>query len=444
MKKLLLYIFIASVLLSGSAAIVHAQPVAGADTSKYTLLEPLPCIPGTGNGDCSTNEKGVSVIKEITVDQYIAYIFKFAMALAVFLATVMIIFGGFQWMLSAAPGLKLDGKKKIWNAVTGLAAVLVSYLLLQTIDPRLVQITTTLKPICTAEELKPGGICSKAETSAFQSQLTKDLQRLNSERLSENINLEKEINDLKTQKQALQTRRLTNQNPTDPNYISQEDYEKEVAKLDIKIRDKTSSQVQLVATGSSEAFFKNALTAYHAEGAFKRDGTLVTTNLEANADAGTNAVVQKAAITAVYRKYLGDPIIAGDPIATSKLQFQQKFYTDQIDEEQAFMSAYTKFKNTPKVIDQAVSSGGTGAAPTLVKVSNPKYTEARNEIDKYLNKYKLQNDYLSSDTPLEAKTIEEGKSYRAAELVKKDPILTAQDKTLLQDRINAINKAIAQ
>ena len=108
---------------------------------KYTLLEPLPCIDGVGG--CASDKSQT----DISLNDYIGYIYKFAIAVAAFLAVFMIIWGGFEYMLSDSITSKSDARNKFKNAATGLLMVLASYLILRTIDPRLVEINTSLPKI---------------------------------------------------------------------------------------------------------------------------------------------------------------------------------------------------------------------------------------------------------------------------------------------------------
>jgi len=139
MKKISLILIIW--LMSG-VGMAHADK-----HDKYTLLEPLPCIDGV-SANCASGKMQDS----ININDYFLYIYKFAIAGSVFLAIVMIIWGGFQYITSEIPFIKSDGKSKITNAVSGLAMVLVSYLILQTIDPRLVSINANLPALKSDEE----------------------------------------------------------------------------------------------------------------------------------------------------------------------------------------------------------------------------------------------------------------------------------------------------
>ncbi len=157
MKKIFLLILIA----------IALTPLAS-KAQEYTLLEPLPCIAGTSTDDTCNAD---NTTKTINLNDYIGYVFKFSIALAAFLAVIMIIFGGFQYMTSETPFGKGDGKEKIWNAVTGLLMVLASYLILATIDPRLVEINTKIDPI----------VIDTSDSQEFRGKLASDLRALSAE-----------------------------------------------------------------------------------------------------------------------------------------------------------------------------------------------------------------------------------------------------------------------
>src|SRR5882724_5274013 len=128
MKKISFYCLMLLLLTFSSVKISHAENFVGgaADNSKYTLLEPLPCVP-TAAETCKPGE----AITTFTVNQFIEYVFKFSIALAVLLAVIMIIWGGFEYMLSESPFPKLNAKEKFTNAALGLGGALISYLVLQ-------------------------------------------------------------------------------------------------------------------------------------------------------------------------------------------------------------------------------------------------------------------------------------------------------------------------
>lgn len=160
MKKILLIILISIILIPS---------LSRAQTDTYKLLEPIPCITGVGN--CT--EGGVQ--SEIDINSYILYVYKFSIAIAVFLAIVMIIWGGFLYITSETPFKIADGREKIQNAILGLVMVLVSYLILLTVDPRLVNIDSNIPKI---KELTDTQIEALKD---FNKQLISDLKNLSAD-----------------------------------------------------------------------------------------------------------------------------------------------------------------------------------------------------------------------------------------------------------------------
>ena len=99
-----------------------------ADSGKftYTLLQSLP-------------REGPDLEKNVTLKEYLTWAFRFALALAGFLAVMMIVIGGVEWIISgASEAMRGEAKKRIENAIWGLVMALVSYLVLYTINPSLV------------------------------------------------------------------------------------------------------------------------------------------------------------------------------------------------------------------------------------------------------------------------------------------------------------------
>lgn len=66
-------------------------------------------------------------------------LYQWGIGIAVVLAVLMIVIGGLEYILSAAnPSAKEEGKKYITGAILGLVLALFSYVLLQTINPDLI------------------------------------------------------------------------------------------------------------------------------------------------------------------------------------------------------------------------------------------------------------------------------------------------------------------
>ena len=73
------------------------------------------------------------------IGQYIGVVYRYGVGLAAVLAAVMIMVGGFLWLSSAGnPSQITKGKEFILSALTGLVLALFSFIILQTINPRLV------------------------------------------------------------------------------------------------------------------------------------------------------------------------------------------------------------------------------------------------------------------------------------------------------------------
>ena len=92
----------------------------------YTLLQSLP-------------QEGEDLKENVTLKQYLTWAFRFTLALAGFLAVMMIVIGGVEYIISGAnEGMRSEAHKRISNAIYGLILALVSYLVLYTINPNLV------------------------------------------------------------------------------------------------------------------------------------------------------------------------------------------------------------------------------------------------------------------------------------------------------------------
>ena len=95
----------------------------------YTPLEPGAFRSITGSDTVSFSN----------LSAFFGQIFNYGIAVAGVLAVVMIIWGGIEYMTTESWGGKSDAKKKIEDALIGLGLALVSWLILYTINPCLVQ-----------------------------------------------------------------------------------------------------------------------------------------------------------------------------------------------------------------------------------------------------------------------------------------------------------------
>src|SRR3990167_9155313 len=124
-KKILAVVVFLGLCAFNIGILTHSVSAQSASNSwdEYTPLAPLP---GT------TNEEG-----KTDIQTYIPGIFKLAIGIASVLAVLMIIIGGVEYITTDAIQGKSDGKERIRNALWGLVLVLVSWILLYTINPKL-------------------------------------------------------------------------------------------------------------------------------------------------------------------------------------------------------------------------------------------------------------------------------------------------------------------
>ena len=111
---------------------VSGVPATGVYTGVYTFLEPLPGLGG-------------SIDTRTGVGDYVNKIITLVVMIAGVLAVLMIVIGGIKWMLEESVFEKGAAKKMIQNALFGLVLVLASYMILNTINPNLVDVSLVIK-----------------------------------------------------------------------------------------------------------------------------------------------------------------------------------------------------------------------------------------------------------------------------------------------------------
>ena len=100
-------------------------------TTKYCLLAPIP-------GLSSSTDNSIDVKEDF--GGYVTRMIRIIIGLMAVIAVIMVIFGGIQYMISESGGEKGAGKERIMNAIWGLVLALSSYMILNTINPDLVDI----------------------------------------------------------------------------------------------------------------------------------------------------------------------------------------------------------------------------------------------------------------------------------------------------------------
>jgi len=172
----------------------------------YTLLSPLPCIPSPASTDSRGNPVpavtcqnvgGDGALQEnVDFEKYVQYMFNLVIALAAVAAVFMIVWGGFKYVTTDSFSGKSQGKEVIWQAIQGLLLVLCSFIILRTIDPRLVAIPTNLvapldisvKKGATADFFKK--LSSQSDRNALEARLAvRDAQIANESITGENLRI---------------------------------------------------------------------------------------------------------------------------------------------------------------------------------------------------------------------------------------------------------------
>ena len=107
---------------------------------------------------------GMDPTQPVKAEDYINSIFSILIGLAGVLAVVMIIYGGIQYMSTDAFSGKSEAKSTIQNAFLGLGLAIASYLILNTINPDLVNIKINIPtqtiPGKTTPPAGPTGSCA--------------------------------------------------------------------------------------------------------------------------------------------------------------------------------------------------------------------------------------------------------------------------------------------
>ncbi|MEI7777176.1 MAG: pilin [bacterium] len=113
MKKILRIISLATVVLYFKSAFAEGY-------------QPLAQIPALGDNIDPTN-----------LSTYLQHLFEIGIGVAAGLAVIMIVIGGIEYMSTDAIGGKEEGKDRITSALWGLLLALVAWLILNTINPAL-------------------------------------------------------------------------------------------------------------------------------------------------------------------------------------------------------------------------------------------------------------------------------------------------------------------
>lgn len=324
----------------------------------YTLLEPLPCIENTGQ----TCENGL--IKQIDTKTYLSYVYKFSIAFAAVAAVVLIMYAGFEYATTDIIGNKAEAKKRIQNALLGLVTLLCSYLILQTIDPRLVEIDTQLKPIgLSGQTFNYNDLVMTANDYAVKKSLDQALT-------SSKIYLG-EAEKLERDAAAIRAERGNAQSPEEIASLESRAAALENEALDLRIKAKSTT-----ASAAADARYKLFL-----EGADQY-------NLEknnSNSDMKELYEMGSAQIIAGMDKSIKEITAIGGPAAAAEFEERKAMYLDLYKNEIEARRAIEKYKDftgslplqqKARVIALTLSSGGTLKDINLDTIQDTSYVPA--------------------------------------------------------------------
>ncbi len=119
-----------------------APPASAPDSASLGYI-PLVKIPGL-------LEEG-----KTNFEDFLPMLFTFTLGLAGVLAVIAISIGGFQYATTDAISGKTEGKTRIKNALTGLALVLSAWIILNTINPELLDLSLVITPITIEDKSNP-------------------------------------------------------------------------------------------------------------------------------------------------------------------------------------------------------------------------------------------------------------------------------------------------
>jgi hypothetical protein len=329
--------------------LILVPTIAQAALESYILLEPLPCVPNTKSAnDTTCATLGVT---NMPLEDYIDYVFKFSIALAAFLAVIVIIWGGFEYMTTESFSGKGNAKKRIQGALTGLLMVLASYLILRTIDPRLVEINTSIPKI----------VIDTSDVGEFNAILSANLKKMTLDDI-------KNVNILENTKKVIQSKidKLLYDVKGDERKLSLEKIA-ELAELRQEFNTKDTEQEALIVRGVAKTDFYTAIDFYDDAYGYFKNATMKDEISELILD-------QKKAIGNKYDDIISNLNGNTDAVLIQQLNTEKTFYLKEID-------------------------NGVRFSTDLVNYSVSKTPDGKSVMEIYQEKYRKEVDILKAITP---------------------------------------------
>lgn len=146
------------------AILLFSNGLVFAQANEYIPLAPLPgtntnCVQANG---CGTN-----------LSTYLPGIFNLAIGVGAIAAFVLLTMYGFEYMLTDSIGTKLGAKERLTNVAWGLGLVIFAYVILNTINPKLLSGNLNLQ---TPQITAPAGVVASGDEAAMRKALGPKIQ----------------------------------------------------------------------------------------------------------------------------------------------------------------------------------------------------------------------------------------------------------------------------
>lgn len=136
---------------SGSASSAGSQ--SDFDKRSYRLLAPFPGLSVLLDPDLCQEQKLSGKNGQICdINDFLNYMFKLLVSLAAVLLVLRLVYEGYQYIVTDIPFLKANAKSGFMEALGGLALALSAYLILNTVNPKLVENTISINKVAVSIE----------------------------------------------------------------------------------------------------------------------------------------------------------------------------------------------------------------------------------------------------------------------------------------------------
>jgi hypothetical protein len=144
LTKKLFFVVVSLVLLSAASA--SLAQTTGCPTIEFKLSTPLPGVKEITQVDCAS------------IGNYIVQLFTFGVYVAGFLSAIVMMIGGFLWLTAGGNSTQVSTAKSFFGGgLSGFVLILVSWTLLNTINPNLVKFKPlNITPISSSAPLTTG------------------------------------------------------------------------------------------------------------------------------------------------------------------------------------------------------------------------------------------------------------------------------------------------